>query len=849
MKLLCIDGNSILNRAFYGIKALSTKSGIPTNALVGFLNILLRLRSDVEPDAVVAAFDLAAPTFRHKQYDAYKAGRKGMPDELAEQLPVMKDILTLMGYHVVEKEGFEADDILGTFARLCTESGDTCTLATGDRDSLQLVSEQVTVRLATTRETIVYDPAKIHEVYGIEPKQLIEVKALMGDSSDNIPGVKGIGEKTALALIQEFHDLDGVYAHLDSESIKPRIRNLLEQERETAYMSRELATIVCDVPVGNTADYLSVPPDAAALVEKLASLEMFTMIDKLGLSEASVPAIPAEEAVEVPIAHNPDMAQTAEQLASLPTVDFLADFAGGELSVLRISLGDSCAVYNYNADAAFEFLVLGAKQPKRTAGAKTVYRYLLDHGLEIEGLRLDTELAGYLLDSGGKGYGLDLLRKTYLPGCAIESEDSDIACLTPLCDKLESELEQKNLTDLLREIELPFSRVLAGLELTGFMIDRDGVREFGKTLELGIEQLTAEIHALAGEAFNPNSSQQLADILFNKLQLPAKKKTKTGYSTNSEVLESLADRHPIIPLILEYRKLTKLNSTYVIGLLKAADENGRIHSIFKQTEARTGRISSTEPNMQNIPVRTELGREMRRFFIAKKGYTLIDADYSQIELRILAHIADDQNMIEAFKRGDDIHQMTASQVFHLPLEDVPAELRSRSKAINFGIVYGISAFSLSKDIGVSVAEAAHYIDEYLNTYSGVKRYMQQSVAFGKEHGYVETLYHRRRDLPELKSSNHNLRSFGERAAMNTPIQGTAADIIKIAMIRVADRLERDRLDAKIILQVHDEILIEAEQSCAEKVRQALKEEMENAASLRVPLKVDVGVGETWYESK
>lgn len=852
MRLLCIDGNSILNRSYYGIKQLSTKSGIPTNAVFGFFNILLKLKADVKPDGVVVAFDVHAPTFRHLQFDAYKAGRHATPEELLEQFPIAKELIALMGYHVVEKEGYEADDILGAFSNACVQNGDECFIATGDRDSLQLVADQVTVLLATTKETIVYTPEKIREVYGVPPRQLIDVKALMGDSSDNIPGVKGIGEKTALGLIQKFGSLDGVYGHLDDPAVKPRVRTLLEGDRENAYLSRKLAEIVFDVPVDLTpSHYKANDPQNEELAGKLKELEMNKLLDKLGLAgempeEASAPAA---KPVEKEVLTNPSFEDAQALLAKGDTLDFLPGFDKQGLAGLLFCLPDQVICYNYNAAGAFEELICKSALPKRTADAKSSWRWAMEQGLTLTNVVLDVELAGYLLDSGAKSYDLAALRAEYLPDVHAAGEQPEAALFPALCARLEQELAAKDLTGLLKDIELPFCRVLAGMELAGVAVDIAGVSAFGKNLEGHIQSLTQEIYELAGEEFNINSPQQLGGILFDKLGLPTRKKTKSGYSTNVEVLESLMDKHPIVPLILEYRKLTKLNSTYVVGLQKAVEPDGRIHSVFKQTEARTGRISSTEPNMQNIPVRTQLGREMRKFFTAAPGCVLVDADYSQIELRILAHIADDQNMIQAFLQGADIHRATASQVFHLPLDQVPEELRSRSKAINFGIVYGISAFSLSKDIGVTVSEAQAYIDEYLQTYSGVRGYMADSVAFGHEHGYVRTLYGRRRDLPELSSKNHNLKMFGERAAMNTPIQGTAADIIKIAMIKVADRLECEKVGAKIILQVHDEIILEAKQEEADKAARILKEEMEHAAQLKVPLKVDVNTGDTWYAAK
>ena len=853
MKLLVIDGNSILNRAFYGIRELSTKSGIPTNAVLGFLNILFKSIGETSPDGIVVAFDLPAPTFRHKMYDGYKATRKPSPDDLRIQFPMIKEIIKLLGYHVVEKEGFEADDILGSFAKSCEQSGDTCLIATGDRDSLQLVCDTVSVRLASTKETIIYTPEKINEIYGVSPCELIEVKALMGDSSDNIPGVKGVGEKTALNLVTQYKTLENLYANIDDEGIKPKVREKLLNDKELAFLSRDLGTINCDVPIDLTPEnYKSLPPQRDLLIAKFVELEMNSMIRKID-TDAVVPEnmVPTTS-VTMNVIQNPSYEQAKEYCKD--TVDFFPEFDGEELIALYVTTKDTVLVYSFNPHTAFEQVVLKSTLPKRTIGAKGVYKYLIKSGLLIDDLVMDLELAGYLLKPDAKSYDLAALKEEYLPQLNLTDKATNGECeppaiLTHIIDFIGREIESKELGTLLREIEIPFSEVLASMEVTGFSVDQSGVAEFGNQLTEKIATLTTEIHTLAEDDFNINSPQALGEILFNKLGLPAKKKTKTGYSTNADVLESLKNSHEIIPKILEYRKLTKLNSTYVVGLKKEIGIDGRIHSIFKQTEARTGRISSTEPNMQNIPVRTKLGREMRKFFVAKEGYTLVDADYSQIELRVLAHISGDENMIAAFNADADIHKITASQVFGVPIDDVSSEFRSRAKAINFGIVYGISAFGLSQDIGVTVPEASHYIKEYLATYSGVKGYMDDIIEQGKRFGFVSTLFARRRYLPELKSSNHNIRSFGERVALNAPIQGTAADILKIAMVKIYRRLKSENIDAKIILQVHDEIILETAEAEAIKALLILTQEMENAAKLSVPLKVDGHVGKTWYIAK
>lgn len=853
MKLLCIDGNSILNRAFYGIRELSTKDGTPTNAIYGFFNILSKMISEVSPDGIVVAFDMHAPTFRHKMYDGYKAKRKGMPEELFVQMPIAKELIELLGYYVCEKEGYEADDILGAFSNSCKQSGNECIIATGDRDSLQLVNDSVTVRLATTKETIIYTPEKIFEVYGITPRQLIDLKALMGDTSDNIPGVTGCGEKTALGLIQKFSSLDGVYENIDDPFIKPKMREKIINDKEQAYMSRELAEIVFDVPIDlDPTHYTSKPMQNEKVAQKFTELEMVSMLKKFSL-ESVIPEAPIVAKKEIicnyTVTQNPPISTVADRLSTQQAINFICEFNGVELAVLHIACENEIFTYNFNSINAFEELIVNSNKPKHTTNSKQIYHFAIQNKFDITNIVMDIELAGYLLNSAGDDYSIKALANEFIDEFKTDCEQFDIAVLPYLSEKLTNELEHQNMKELLCDIEIPFCEVLANMEETGVYIDKNGVNEFGKLLQERIKELTSEIYDLADEEFNINSTQHLARILFEKLGLPAKKKTKSGYSTNAQVLEELYDRHPIIPRILEYRKLTKLNSTYVVGLIKEIKDDGRIHSVFKQTEARTGRISSTEPNMQNIPVRTKLGSQMRKFFVAKDGYTLVDADYSQIELRILAHIANDKQMIDAFKNGLDIHSMTASKVFNIPIDELPPEIRSRAKAINFGIVYGIGAFSLSKDIGTSVSEASKYIKDYLSTYSGVKDYMDKTIADGTKNGYVTTMFNRRRALPELSSKNKNIVAFGERVAMNAPIQGSAADIIKIAMVKVFKRLKAEKLDAKIILQVHDEIILEASEKDADKSLTVLCEEMQSAASLNVPLVADGKIAKSWYLAK
>ena len=854
MKLLVLDGNSILNRAFYGIKLLTTKDGRYTNAIYGFMNILMKLEEEVTPDAVAVTFDLKAPTFRHKMYDGYKANRKGMPAELAEQMPVLKELLTALGYKIVTKEGFEADDIIGTLSAHI-DTDDRCYIATGDRDSLQLVRENVQVLLASTKmgraETNVYDIARIQAEYGVTPRQMIDIKALMGDSSDNIPGVAGIGKKTAEDLVQRFGAIDRIYADIETLDIKPGVRQKLLDGRDMAYLSYKLGTIDLDAPVDtNAAHYVKDAPNVQEATGILVSLEMFKILEKLNLQgEITAQATKQIEQKKLPVQTGPDALATVLQngktyfyFVNENTVYFQT-----ETDLVVADLAEK-------AQKAL-FLSLLAKNDikKYVYSAKEVFVYALINGVTVKNVKMDITLAAYLLNPSAKEYDMHRLLQEYSPVTnAAEAEEellSDCANLHALCDKLTVRLEQNEQLPLLETIEIPLAEVLASMEQIGVLVDKAGIERFNEMLTGKIAELQSRIYELAGEEFNINSPKQLGEILFVKLQIPTKKKTKTGFSTNAEVLEGLADEYEIVRCILDYRTLAKLKSTYCEGLLKVIADDGRIHSCFNQTETRTGRISSTEPNLQNIPVRQELGREMRKFFKAADGNLLVDADYSQIELRVLADIANDQAMIDAFNKDTDIHTVTASQVFHMPEKLVTPLMRSRAKAVNFGIVYGIGAFSLSKDIGVTRAEADRYIKDYLHLYAGVDRYMKEVVEQAKKDGYVKTLFARRRYLPELASSNGMLRAFGERVARNMPIQGTAADIIKIAMIRVYHRLKDENMQAKLILQVHDELIVEAPEAEAQKAAQIVSEEMENACKMKVRLKSDANIGKTWYDAK
>lgn len=849
-----LDGNSIINRAFYGIKLLSTKSGIYTNAVYGFLNILLKLKEISQPDAIGVAFDVHAPTFRHKKYDEYKAGRHAMPDELRMQMPILKDILKSLGIKTVECEGWEADDILGTLAQACRSAGNECFIATGDRDSLQLVHGGVKVLLAHTKSgrpvTDIYDENTVMEEYGVTPAELIQVKALQGDSSDNIPGVAGVGAKTALDLIQRFHNIDYIYENLDEIDIKKGVREKLARDKDKAYLSLDLGTIRTNAPVDTDINSY-IPGDNSGAAMLLAKYELYSLIDKFGLNaQQAVEPVRQEEKTAVTVKEMEDPADFSfgEELY------FTFDIENNEISRMYFANGDTVITVSAS-DAGFEDFVkrlFESDARKYSYNTKYLHRLAATLGTDCKNVCGDLMLSAYLLRPSDSNYDIDHLCLEYgiaLPDGGEESRNAVYAAvLKRLFEKTDVLLKEANQTDLLNNIELPLARVLAKMETAGFAVDKKGIEDFGNRLGSRIDELIAQIYSEAGREFNVNSPKQLGTVLFEEMQIPCKKKTKSGYSTKAEVLEELAPDYPIVKLILEYRSLAKLKSTYCDGLLKVIQADGRIHTSFNQVETRTGRISSLEPNLQNIPIRTELGREMRRFFVAESGSTLIDADYSQIELRVLAALANDENMINAFNNGEDIHKTTAAQVFNLPPEMVTPLLRSRAKAVNFGIVYGIGAFSLAKDIGVSVKEAKDYINGYLHHFSGVAEYMDKMIETAKDNGYAETLFHRRRYLPELASSNHMMRAFGERVARNMPIQGTAADIIKIAMIRVCESLEKENMKSRLILQVHDELIVESPADEAEKALQIVTREMENACKLRVRLVADGKIGKTWYDS-
>ncbi|MBO4468022.1 MAG: DNA polymerase I [Clostridia bacterium] len=838
MKLLAIDGNSIINRAFYGIKILSTKDGVYTNAVYGFINILGKLLDLESPDAVAVAFDLKKPTFRHKEYAQYKAGRKPMPEELAPQFPILKEWLTLAGYKVIECEGFEADDILGTLAHACKTSGHSCTIATGDRDSLQLISDNTKVLLTTTKmgrpEIVNYTKEALFEKYGLTPGEMIELKALMGDSSDNIPGVAGIGEKTATDLITRFHSVNNIYENIDELEIKDSVKNKLIDGKESAYLSRFLGTISQEAPIDtNIEDYKIAPADKDGLARLMTKLEFFKLMEKMGIT--------------------PSTAGSNERTGSDETFA-IADFSfpKSDDSITLFFDGDELfaainhGVFAVPKDKTDE--ILKCENKKRVYDLKGISKTYPD----IINVVFDAKLAGYLCNPASNDYSIERLCAEYGVDIKAEFDDDRLlstAKLAAVCDVLNKRLKESGQDKVLTEIEIPLSIVLSDMERTGFLVNAKGLKDLGEELLNRSEEIKKEIYEIAGVEFNVNSPKQLGEVLFEKLRIPAGKKTKSGYSTSADILDGLRYDYPIVDKVLSYRQLTKLKSTYCDGLSAAVSEDGRIHTTFNQTEARTGRISSLEPNLQNIPVRTSEGKKLREFFIAKDGYTLCDADYSQIELRVLASIADDEAMISAFNSGIDIHTVTASEVFGIPIDMVLPVMRSRAKAVNFGIVYGIGAFSLGKDIGVSRAEADRYIKNYLTTYSGVANYMENVIKNAKADGYVTTHFGRRRYLPELSSSNHMIRAFGERVARNAPIQGTAADIIKIAMINVYDRLKREYPQSKLILQIHDELIVECPEKDKDDICRVLEEEMKNAASLKVTLSVDAHCGKNWLEAK
>ena len=879
-KLLLIDGNSIINRAFYGImgsKMLMTEDGTYTNAVYGFLSILFKELDDIKPEYLVVAFDLKAPTHRHKMYDKYKANRHGMPEELAMQMPILKETLKAMNVCIIEKEGYEADDILGTLAKWGQKEELEVTVLTGDRDSFQLIDKNIKVRIPRTKmgktETEDYTVGKIEEEYGLEPLDLIEVKGLMGDTSDNIPGVPGVGEKTALNLIKQYKSIDEVYNHIDEQ--KGKLKEKLSENKDLAYLSRTLGTIDINAPIEKDLGAFQVEEwNKPEVLEIFKKLKFNRFIDRFALQENIGATSFSDSQINTEIEHEKivDKTKLAELKQEIQENKVIYYYLTEEKFIIYSPKTNKCFSIENIQD--FKDIFEDKNILKCSYKQKEEFIILWNKGIEAKNLMFDIAIAGYILNSNINKYTIEYLANEYINFDIAEylsnTEETGVEQITlfdnaeePKEDKtyiyayaiyklynvLTQKMKEAGSIDLFNKIEMPLTEVLASMQYEGIYIDKQELLDFGKELQEKIDILTQEIYELTGEEFNINSTKQLGEILFEKLKLTAKKKTKTGYSTDVDVLEKIKYEHPVIEKILEYRQLQKLNSTYVEGLIPYIDETGRIHSKFHQTVTTTGRISSTDPNLQNIPTRMELGRKLRKVFKPEQGYIFVDADYSQIELRVLAHISEDKNMIEAFCNNEDIHAQAASKVFNIPLEEVTKEERTKAKAVNFGIVYGISEFGLGEQLGVSRKKAKEYIEQYLDKYSGIKEFMINIVEETKEKGYVETLYHRRRYVPELKSNNYMVRQFGGRVAMNTPIQGTAADIMKIAMINVYNKLKENNLKSKLIVQVHDEILVETLESEKEQVKQIVKEEMENVIKLKVPLLAEVEEGYNWYEAK
>ena len=901
-RLVLIDGNSILNRAFYGImgnKMLTTPDGKYTNAVYGFLAIMFKVIDDLNPEYMAIAFDLKAPTARHKLYEGYKATRKGMPNELAEQMPILKEILELMHITIIEKEGYEGDDILGTLAKEGEKAGLDVTIVSGDRDTFQLASSKISIRIPHTKvgktEVDTFGEEEIKEKYGIEPEQLIEVKGLMGDTSDNIPGVPGVGEKTALSLIKEFKTIDNLYKSIEegTDNLKDKTREKLVENKELALISRTLGTINTEVPLHEKIEDLKMQEwDNSKLFEKFKELNFHRFIDRFNLQTEQKEKELSDlvDIKEITLDKLNDLLQSIKTKKELVYILEKEDINNSDKIIKKkiksISIYDDASNISYYIKLKEEELTKYFKEIFEALEIKKYgynisedYVLLKELGIEINNIYYDVKIAAYDLNPTNSNFTIENVSNQYLGidtseylgkyeennkknkqlNLFQEEENDDnskyiygfkVYLIKKVSEKTLEELSKIDSINLFNEIEMPLVKVLGEMQVNGIYVDKEELISFGSKLKEQIETLKTEIYNLCGEEFNINSTQQLGTILFEKLKLTVYKKTKNGYSTDVEILEKLKPEHPVIEKILEYRSLMKLNSTYVEGLLTYVNERThRIHSYFHQTITATGRISSTEPNLQNIPTRYELGKLLRKAFKPAEGYVFIDADYSQIELRVLAHISGDRAMLKAFRNDEDIHKQAASKVFDVPIEEVTKEQRTSAKAVNFGIVYGISDFGLSEQLGISKKLAKKYIEQYLEKYSGIKKYMDKIVDETREKGYVETLFHRRRYIPELTSNNYMVRQFGARAAMNTPIQGTAADIMKIAMINVFNRLRKEKLDAKIILQVHDELIVEAKKECQEQVETILKEEMESAMKLKVPLKVEISEANNWYDAK
>ncbi len=831
-KLLAVDGNSIINRAFYGIRLLDNGKGVYTNAIFGMINILQKNMDAVKPDYCVVAFDLKAPTFRHEMYPEYKAGRHKMPEELAMQFPYAKQVLSAMGFNILEKEGYEADDILGTVARLGSQNGCESYILTGDRDSLQLIGEDTTVLLAKTNETLFVTPEKLRELYSVSVEQFVDLKALMGDSSDNIPGVPGVGEKTAAKLLGEFGSLDFLYENYLSSGLTQGMKDKLTAGKDSAFLSRTLATINCDVPLDKTIEDLRYDGmDKPAAYDIFRELGFYKFIERYGLTPSD--AVSTEEGKTSSVAE-----YEKAYLSDAPVGEYCVSFDNGYLYSF-----DGKTLYS--SDNAEEIKAFLSSNKVACADSKALYTALETIGIRYREASFDCVLAAYVINSNTE-YTVEKVFDMY---GAAPSETEAVRTFSILSD-LKKSLSDVSGERILYDVELPVAAILCDMERTGFLLDVAGLRGYGNTLSEELAGIEEQIYFHAGKKFNINSPKQLGEVLFEEMGLPAQKKTKTGYSTSAEILEKIKLYHPIVPLILDYRMLGKLIGTYVEGLISAADDNGKVHTVFKQAATATGRLSSAEPNLQNIPIKTELGKYLRKFFLpSEEGYVLIDADYSQIELRLLAHIADDEHMIDAFNSGADIHTATAAKVFGVPRESVTPLLRKRAKAVNFGIMYGMGEFSLAGDLGISMKEAKGYIESYFSKYPKITDYFERTKSEAYDQGYVTTLLGRRRYIPELSASNKNIRMFGERVARNSPIQGSAADIMKLAMINVDRRFREECPEARILLQVHDELLVEAPKSKCELAMKLLREEMENAVSLSVQTSVECSSGETWYDCK
>ncbi len=876
-KIVLIDGHSILNRAFYGVPDLTNSEGTHTGGVYGFLNIMLKILDEEQPQYLAVAFDVHHPTFRHELYSEYKGTRKGMPEELREQVPILKEVLTAMGVKILELPGFEADDILGTVAKRAESEGLEVRLVSGDRDMLQLATEHVCIRIPKTKKGVTtvenYFAADLMEQMGVTPKEFIDVKALMGDTSDNIPGVPGIGEKTAYALINQYHSLEEVFAHLDE--IKPnRAKNSLTGQEEIAHLSRTLAEINTDSPVqfdfyeGRLGNLFT--KEAYPLLKKL---ELKSLMSRFGEETRTSQSV--EQTFKV-VNDWSEAEKIFEKVMKAPEAGLSLITEEGEVLGLSLSLGEEDTwLFLPEGFLTGDYLSSRAADMMNRGGVTAVpeLKGMLSfvEVSESENL-LDLSVGAYLLNPLKSTYETDDIARDYL-GLSIPSKGDILGKLTlsaalkekpeqfliyagylsyvafAAAKKVKDELKQAGVWELYTEIELPLIYSLYRMEKAGIMVRREELHEYGERLKLRIDQVEREIYRQVGEEFNINSPKQLGAILFEKLNLPHGKKTKTGYSTSADILEKLAPEYPVVSDILEYRQLTKLNSTYAEGLAEYICADGRIHGTFNQTITATGRISSTEPNLQNIPVRMELGREIRKVFVPQEGCVFVDADYSQIELRILAHMSGDRKLIEAYRGGQDIHRITASQVFHVPFDEVTSEMRRNAKAVNFGIIYGISAFGLSEDLSISRQEALEYINRYFETYPQIKVFLDGLVNEAKEKGFVSTVFGRRRPVPEITSSNFMQRQFGERIAMNAPIQGTAADVMKIAMVKVDRELKRCGLKSRIVLQVHDELLLEVPFAEEDEVKTLVKEAMMGAASLEVPLEIEIQSGKNWFETK